>query len=293
MNIVDRINLEFKDLSKGQKQIAGYILHNYEKAAYMTAATLAATVGVSESTVVRFAYALGYEGYPELQKDFQEVIKNKLTNVQRLEQMEGLTSKEILDAAFKMDVNNIKATQGLISPELMDRVVDSILAARTVYVLGTRASEPLARFLAYYMSYIISDVKMINFGLSDIYSQALYAGEKDLVIGISFPRYSLITVEGLGYFKSKGCKVVTITDNETAPPAQYSDFSLITKSNMNSFVDSLVAPLSLINVLIILLGLRKKNELVANFENLEKIWYTQPIYATQELEDKFLELGNT
>lgn len=291
MNIVDRINLEFKELSKGQKQIAGYILHNYEKAAYMTAATLAATVGVSESTVVRFAYALGYEGYPELQKDFQEVIKNKLTNVQRLEQMEGLTSREIIDAAFKMDVNNIKATQGLISSELMDKVVESILAAKTVYVLGTRASEPLARFLAYYMGYFISDVKMINFGLSDIYAQALYAGEHDIVIGISFPRYSLITVEGLEYFKSKGCKVVTITDNETSPPAQYSDYTLITKSNMNSFVDSLVAPLSLINVLIILLGLKKKNELVANFENLEKLWHTQPIYATQELEDKFMELG--
>ena len=292
MNIIDRINLEYKSMSKGQKQIAGYILHNYEKAAYMTAATLASTVGVSESTVVRFAYALGYEGYPELQKDFQEVIKNKLTNVQRLEQMEGLTAREIMDAAFKMDMNNIKATQALITPELMESVVDSILAARTLYVLGTRASEPLARFLTYYMGYITSNVKMINFGMSDIYAQALYADERDIVLGISFPRYSLITVEGLAYFKSKGCKVVTITDNESAPPAQYSDYTLITKSNMNSFVDSLVAPLSLINVLIILLGLRKKNELVSNFDNLEKVWNTQPIYATKELESKFKELGS-
>ena len=291
MNIIDRINLEFKSMSKGQKQIANYILHNYEKAAFMTAAALANIVGISESTVVRFAYVLGYEGYPELQKDFQEVIKNKLTNVQRLELMEGLSSKEIIETAFKMDINNIKSTQADIAPELMDKVVDSILGANTVYVLGTRASEPLARFLAYYMGYFVSNIKMINFGLSDIYAQALYAGERDIVIGISFPRYSLLTVEGLGYFKSKGCTVVTITDSDTSPPAMYSDYNLNTKSNMNSFVDSLVAPLSLINVLIILLGLRKKNELVSNFENLEHIWHSHTIYATQELDDKFLEFG--
>lgn len=290
MNIIDRINLEYKSMSKGQKQIAGYILHNYEKAAYMTAATLASTVGVSESTVVRFAYVLGYEGYPELQKDFQEVIKNKLTNVQRLEQMEGLSAREILDTAFKMDISNIKTTQSLITPGQMEKVVDFILSARTLYVLGTRASEPLAQFFAYYMGYIGSNVKMISFGMSDIYTQALYADERDVVLGISFPRYSFITVEGLSHFKSKGCKIVTITDNESAPPAQYSDITLIAKNNMNSFVDSLVAPLSLINVLIILLGLRKKNELAANFENLENIWNAQQIYATMELEQKFREL---
>ena len=292
MNIIDRINQEFKTMSKGQKQIANYILHNYDKAAFMTAAALSATVGISESTVVRFAYALGYEGYPELQKDFQEVIKNKLTNVQRLELMEGLSSKEILETAFKLDVGNIKATQNNIDPQMMDNVVESILSANTVYILGTRASAPLAQFLAYYMGYFTSNVKLITFGQSDIYAQALYASERDIVIGISFPRYSLLTVEGLGYFKSRGCTVVTITDNEASPPAQYSDYNLITKSNMNSFVDSLVAPLSLINILIILLGLRKKNELVSNFELLEKIWHTHTIYATQELDDKFLELGD-
>ena len=292
MNIIDRINLEFKTMSKGQKQIAIYILHNYDKAAFMTAAALASIVGVSESTVVRFAYALGYEGYPELQKDFQEVIKNKLTNVQRLELMEGLTSKEIIETAFKMDIGNIRASQNHITPELMDSVVDSILAANHVYILGTRASAPLAQFLSYYMSYFISNVKQVSFGQSDIYAQALYADKNDIVIGISFPRYSLLTVEGLSHFKSKGCTVVTITDNQSAPPAEYSDYTLITKSNMNSFVDSLVAPLSLINVLIILLGLKKKSELVANFEGLEKIWNQNAIYATQELDDKFMELSD-
>ena len=291
MNIIDRVNLEFNSMSKGQKQIAIYILHNYDKAAFMTAAALAAIVGVSESTVVRFAYALGYEGYPELQKDFQEVIKNKLTNVQRLELMEGLTSKEIIETAFKMDIGNIKASQNYITPEIMDSLVDSIIRANHVYILGTRASAPLAQFLSYYMGYFIHNVKMVTFGQSDIYAQALYADKNDIVIGISFPRYSLLTVEGLKYFKSKGCTVVTITDNESAPPAEIADYTLITKSNMNSFVDSLVAPLSLINVLIILLGLRKKNELIANFEELEKIWNQNTIYATQELDDKFLELS--
>ena len=191
-----------------------------------------------------------------------------------------------------MDIGNIKASLSYITPELMDSLVDSILGANHVYILGTRASAPLAQFLSYYMSYFISNVKLVSFGKSDIYAQALYADKDDIVIGISFPRYSLLTVEGLKHFKSKGCTVVTITDNESAPPAEYSDYTLITKSNMNSFVDSLVAPLSLINVLIILLGLRKKNELVSNFEELERIWNQNAIYATQELDDKFMELSD-
>jgi DNA-binding MurR/RpiR family transcriptional regulator len=169
-----------------------------------------------------------------------------------------------------MDIGNIKASQNYITPEIMDSLVDSIINANNVYILGTRASAPLAQFLSYYMGYFIHNVKLVTFGQSDIYAQALYADKNDIVIGISFPRYSLLTV---------------------APPAEIADYTLITKSNMNSFVDSLVAPLSLINVLIILLGLRKKNELIANFEELEKIWNQNTIYATQELDDKFLELS--
>lgn len=290
MNILDRIKNEYPKLSKRQKLIANFLLDNYDKAAYMTAAVLAKTVGVSESTVVRFAYALDFDGYPKMQRDFQEVIKNKLTIVQRLEFMEGLSSQEIIDAAFKMDANNLKGTQAHLSPETLDAVVEKIVHARTVYLLGTRSSAPLAQFLHYYMSYILDNIKLITFGVGDLYSQGLYADERDVVIGISFPRYSSITVDGMRFFKAKGACVVAITDNEDAPPAQTADYTLITKSHMHSFVDSLVAPLSLINTLIILLGLSKKDELMMNFEQLESIWKAGGIYSTQEVDTQFEEL---
>lgn len=290
MNILDRIKEEFPRLSKGQRHIADYILKNYDKAAYMTAAVLAKTVGISESTVVRFACALGYDGYPQMQKNFQEVIKNKLTNVQRLELMEGLSLEETIDEVFRMDIANLKNTREILNPQTLKQVVEKIANARTVYILGTRSSSPLAQFLQYYMSYIIDNVKFINHGLNDIYSQALHADERDVVIGISYPRYSKITVDGMEYFRSKKCCVVAITDNMEAPPAKLADYTLLAKSHMHSFVDSFVAPLSLINMLIILLGLKKKDELVNNFTELENTWQTLNIYATKEIDNKFVEL---
>ncbi len=283
-NVLDKINHEYAKMSKGQKLIADYILKEYDKAAFMTAATLSKLVGVSESTVVRFAYALDYDGYPKLQKDLQEVIQTKLTTAQRLNMMEGLTSDEVVNASFKTDISNLRVTRENINTENLEKIVDSIDRARKIYILGTRSSGPLAEFLRYYMNYMNENIKLIRFDGSDVFSQILTADARDVAIAISFPRYSMRTIEGMSYLKNCGCKVIAITDNEASPPAQIADYSLTAKSYMNSFVDSFVAPLAVINLLIIMLGLRKKDILFANFNKLEELWQTNDVYATRELD---------
>jgi len=279
-NLLDRLNLEYDNLSKGQKRIANYIMQNYDKAAFMTAAVLSDTVGVSESTIVRFAYALDYDGYPQMQKELQDVIQNRMTTIQRLNLMEGLSSREIINASCKTDINNLRVTKERNSAEEIDAVVDIIANARTVYLLGTRSSGPLAEFLRYYMSYMMDNVRLIRFDLSDVFSQILNANEHDAVISISFPRYSQNTIETMEVLRSKGCKMIAITDNVNSPPAQLADYTLTAKSYMNSFVDSFVAPLSIINILIILLGLKKKDVLEENFRELEEFWSINGVYAS-------------
>ncbi len=278
-NLLEVLNREYNTLSKGQKKISDYIINNYDKAAFMTAATLSETVGVSESTIVRFAYALGYDGYPKMQKDLQYVIQNKMTTIQRLNLMEGLSSEEIINASFKTDTNNLRVTKEKNLPENLDEVVDILANARKIYLMGARSSGPLAEFLRYYMSYIIGNVQLIRFDGSDLYSQILNADEQDAVIAISFPRYSSSTIECMDYLKSRKCKIIAITDNEGAPPALKADKVLLAKSYMNSFVDSFVAVLSIINVLIIMLGLKKKDQLFENFERLEQLWKDHGVYA--------------
>ncbi len=278
-NLLDRLNLEYDNLSKGQKRIANYVMQNYDKAAFMTAAVLSETVGVSESTIVRFAYALNYEGYPQLQKDLQDVIQNKMTTIQRLSLMDGLSSQEIINASFKTDINNLRVTKERNSSEKFDTVAEILNSARWVYILGTRSSGPLAEFMQYYMSYMMDNVRLIRFDGSDVYSQFLNANEQDAVITISFPRYSTRTIEIMESFKDKGCKMIAITDNDHSPPARLADYSLTAKSYLNSFVDSFVAPLSIINVLIILLGLKNKDILTENFEKLEQLWRMNEVYT--------------
>lgn len=286
-NLLDRLNLEYDNMSKGQKLISNYIMNNYDKAAYMTAAVLSEAVGTSESTIVRFAYAMGYEGYPKMQKDLQEVIQNRLTTVQRLQFMEGLSAEEIMESSFKTDINNLRVTKEKNTAKDIERVVDCIVNARTIYLIGTRSSGPLTEFLRYYLGYIMNNVQMIRFDGSDIFSQILNADERDVAIAISFPRYSMLTVESMQYLKDTGCKLIAITDNQSAAPAQLADHVLTAKSYMNSFVDSLVAPLSIINLLIIMLGLRKKNTLFANFEKLEELWRTNDVYVNKEHNRRF------
>jgi DNA-binding MurR/RpiR family transcriptional regulator len=245
----------------------------------MTAAALSDAVGVSESTIVRFAFAMGYEGYPQMQKDLRDVIQNKMTTIQRLNLMEGLSPEEIINTSFKTDINNLNVTKDKISPELIEKIVDIIAGARTVYLLGTRSSGPLAEFLRYYMSYMMNNIKMIRFDGSDVFSQILHADHNDAVIAISFPRYSMMTIDTMQAMKEKNCRMIAITDNELSPPAQLADHTLTAKSYMNSFVDSFVAPLSIINLLIIKLGLKKKSILQENFRELEKLWGSNGVYA--------------
>ena len=281
-NLIHKINGLYKKMSKGQKLIADYILNHYDKAAFMTAAKLGKKVGVSESTVVRFASVLGYEGYPQLQKALQELIRNKLTLMQRIEMTYDLDQSMILQSVLKADINNIKMTLNEIDTNTFLTVVNEIFNAKKIYVLGTRSSAPLAQFFGYYLNFIFPNVKIVTSGVSDIFEQLMRITPNDILIGISFPRYSRRTVEALSFVKNKGAKVVAITDNSLSPLTAHADYTLIARSNISSFVDSMVAPASLINALLIALGLRKKDEVYSYFHDLEKIWDKYKVYLSKD-----------
>ncbi|MGF7057055.1 MurR/RpiR family transcriptional regulator [Brassicibacter mesophilus] len=278
-DLMKLIQVNFNKLSKGQKLIAEFIMSHYDKAAFMTAAKLGEVVNVSESTVVRFAIALGFSGYPSLQKALQELIKNKLTTVQRLSMSDDYSNKEIgLKKVLKTDMENIRTTMDEINTETFQKVVDCILNARRVYILGLRSSTALAGYLGFYLGLLLDDVKVVTFGISDIFEQLLRVSEDDIVIGISYPRYSRKTLDALRYVKEQNCKIVGITDSLISPIASIADFTLIATSNMVSFVDSLVAPMSLLNALIIAIGMREKSEVTEYFEELENLWEEYNVY---------------
>ncbi|ENZ02053.1 MurR/RpiR family transcriptional regulator [Clostridium thermobutyricum] len=273
------IQVRFSKLSKGQKLIADYILNNYDKAAFMTAAKLGLAVGVSESTVVRFANELGFSGYPKLQKALQELIKNKLTTVQRLElSNDYISDADALKGVLKSDMENIRSTLEKINPEIFGEVIDEIFKAKNIYIIGLRSSTAVAEFLGFYLNIILQNVRTVSYGISDIFEQIINVKEGDLVIGIGFPRYASKTIDALDFSKSRGAKVVAITDSVISPLAVKSDLSLIAESNMASFVDSLVAPLSLVNALIIAVGMREKENISDIFVSLETIWQDYKIY---------------
>lgn len=274
------IQIKFSRMSKGQKLIAEYILKNYDKAAFMTAAKLGISVGVSESTVVRFANELGFSGYPKLQKALQELIKNKLTTVQRLELSNDYISEEnALKGVLKADMENIRATLEKINHKSFEEVVNNIFNAKRIYIMGLRSSTALAEFLGFYLNLILENVNMVGHGISDIFEQMINIGEGDLVIGIGFPRYAAKTIDALAFAQSRNAKVVAITDSLLSPLASKADYTLIAQSNMASFVDSLVAPLSVINALIIAVGMREKEKITTTFNNLENIWKEYNVYS--------------
>lgn len=274
------IQIKFPRLSKGQKLIAEYILKNYDKAAFMTAAKLGDRVGVSESTVVRFAIELGFSGYPKLQKALQELIKNKLTAVQRLELSNDFNNEEnALRGVLKADIENIRATLEKINHNTFEDVVAEIFKAKRIYIVGLRSSTALAEFLGFYLNLILENVHIVSNGISDIFEQMLNLGEGDLVIGIGFPRYAVKTIDALEFAHSRNAEVVAITDSLISPLATKADYTLIAQSNMASFVDSLVAPLSVINALIIAVGLREKDKITDSFNRLEKIWQDYNVYS--------------
>ena len=258
-DLMKLIQSKFPKLSKGQKLIAEYILNNYDKAAFMTAAKLGINVGVSESTVVRFAIELGFSGYPKLQKSLQELIKNKLTTVQRLELSSDFIKEENpLKGVLKADIENIRSTLEKINNDDFEQVVADLFKAKRIYIIGLRSSTVLAEFLGFYLNLILENVKVVSSGISDIFDQMINIGEGDVIIGIGFPRYALKTIDALEFAKSRNARVVAITDSLISPLATNADCTLIAQSNMASFVDSLVAPLSIINALIISVGMQER-----------------------------------
>ncbi|NLY44521.1 MAG: MurR/RpiR family transcriptional regulator [Tissierella sp.] len=283
-DLIKKIKSEFSKLSKGQKLIANFILENYDKAAFMTAATLGESINVSESTVVRFANRLGYEGYRELQNDLQELIKNKLTTIQRLSIAESKypSNNNALGKIMERDMDNIKKTINETDEESFDKAVDLVLNAKKKYIVGLRSSSFLAGYLGFYLNFILDDVHVINSESNDIFERLLRITEDDVIVVITYPRYSKRVMEVLGFAKERKTPIITITDSMISPAAKEADITLIAISDMLSFVDSLVAPMSLINSFIISLGNEKKHELNNYFTVLEDIWDRYDIYNNNE-----------
>ena len=283
-DLLRRIRKGASEFSKGQKLIAKYITEHYDKAAFMTASKLGNIVGVSESTVVRFAVELGFEGYPELQKALQEMIRNMLTSVQRFEVAnERMGESDILTNVLNTDINNVRVTLEEQDKENFERCVDVLLGANKIYILGVRSSASLASFLGFYFNLIFDNVRLVHTtSVSEMFEQILRVNKGDVVIGISFPRYSKRTIQALRFANDRKAEVISITDSKFSPLAQYSNYLLLARSDMASFADSLVAPLSLINALIIAIAMRKKSDISNTFTELEEIWDEYNVYEKQE-----------
>lgn len=275
------IGEKLPSFSKGHKLIANYILAHYDKAAFMTAQKLGRTVGVSESTVVRFASMLGYDGYPSLQKALQEMMRSRLTAVQRIEvTSDQMNGEDVLERVLNQDIDRIRRTLEETSKQDFKSAVDRITEANTIYIVGTRSSASLAAFLGYYLSLIFPRVKLVpSTTTSELFERIMHIDEKDLMIGISFPRYSKQTVKALDFAKHNGAKVVAITDSASSPIAKYADSLLLARSDMASFVDSLVAPLSLINALVVAVSIKNRDIVSETFERLERVWDEYDVYT--------------
>lgn len=270
--------------SKGQKLIARYIQENYDKAAFMTAGKLGATVGVSESTVVRFAADLGYDGYPGMRKALQEMIRNRLTSVQRIEVAKDLMGdSDVLKAVLNSDMEKLQKTIDEIDRDHFNAAVDAIIRADHIYIVGMRSSAALSSFMGYYLNLMRDNVHLMHdTAVSEIYEQILRIGKGDVFIAVSYPRYSSRTVKAMRFAKQAGATIISLTDGENSPLVSMSDTTLYARSDMVSFLDSLVAPLSLINALIVAVGLRSKDALSDTFRRLETLWTENEVYEHTE-----------
>lgn len=282
---MSRINEKYNKMSKSHKRIAEFIMDHYEQAAFMTAAKLGATVGISESTVVRFAYQLGYEGYPEFQDDLADWVKSKLNSVQKIGAKYGKsTQSEILTSVLTADMKKIEDTIEHVDPHAFETAVDTILEANHVYIIGIRSCEPLARFLHFYLNMIRSDVILVDStSTSEFFEQMIRIDEKDAVIGISFPRYSMRTLKAMEFANDRNAKVISITDTIHSPMCLYSSCNLMARSDMVSIVDSLVAPLSLINALVVALCLKRPDDVRKNLDILGTVWENYQVYGSDEI----------
>lgn len=278
-DIISVIQERQRGFSKGQNRIARYISENADKAAFMTAAKLGQKVGVSESTVVRFALELGFEGYPEMRKALQEMIRNRLTSVQRIEVAKTVIGgRDTLSAILNSDMENILRTQGEVDRRCFDAAVEALLKAKHIYILGTRTSAALSMFMSFYFNMLFENVKVLyENNAGEVFEQIMRIGPGDVFVGISYPRYSKRTVKAVRFAKERGATVLALTDAETSPIAAAADICLLARSDMVSFVDSLVAPLSLINALIVAVSDRKPG-VAATFMELEEVWNEYDVY---------------
>lgn len=269
-----------KKFSKGQRLIAKYILNNYDKAAFLTAGRLGEIVGVSESTVVRFATELGYDGYPSMRKALQEMIRNRLTSVQRMEVAKSMMDeKDITKSVISSDMQNLQATLDGLDQEIFDSAIDEIINAKRVYIVGMRTSTSLASFLGLYLNLLRDGVTVVrDTAASETFEQLIRIGEGDLFIGISYPRYSSHTIDAMQFAKKMGAKAIAITDGASSPVNGIADICLYAKSDMVSFIDSLVAPLSLINAIIVAVAKKNRDDVLKTFESLERIWQEHDVY---------------
>ena len=283
-DLITKIQSELPGFSKGQKQIARFILEHYDKAAFMTASRLGVTVGVSESTVVRFATELGYDGYPHLQRALQEMIRNKLTSVQRMEVAgDRMGGRDVLQTVLHADTDMIRVTLDEIDRDAFQGAVDALMGAKRIYILGVRSSSALASFLGFYFNLLFENVTLVHTNrVSEIFEQVLRVGPGDVLFGISFPRYSKRTLSAMKYARDRGARVIALTDSQLSPLARVADHVLLARSDMASFVDSLVAPLSVINALIVAVGMSRRDEIEHTFNKLERIWEEYDVYEKPE-----------
>lgn len=285
-DIVTRMNQNFAQMSKSHKKIASYIMDHYDTAVFMTAATLGKEIGISESTVVRFAAGLGYDGYPEFQKALEEWVKSKWNSLQQMGAKYGNSSQsEILTSVIRADMEKMEDTIHNLDPAAFETAVSSILEAKHVYVIGLRSCEPLASFLSFYLSMIRGDVMQLKTtSTTELFEQMIRVSDEDVVIGISFPRYSMRTLKAMEFANDRNAKVITITDSVHSPMNLYSSCNLLARSDMVSIVDSLVAPLSVINALVVALCVKAPEQASKNLKDLEEVWANYQVYLNDEID---------
>ena len=283
-DILTTIHDQLRTFSKGQKLIANYILQSYDKAAFMTASRLGKTVGVSESTVVRFAVELGFDGYPSMQRTLQELVRNKLTSVQRIEVAnDRIGNQDVVSTVLQADIDTIRKTSETLDRREMNESVELILQAKRIYIIGVRSSTAIADFLNFYFRNIFENVALVSStSTSEMFEQMLRVGKGDVVIGISLPRYSSRTVKTMQYAKDCGAATIAITDKPDAPAGKLADHVLVAKSDMVSIVDSLVAPMSVVNALIVAVSRRREEQVSTTFKNLERLWDEYDVYERVE-----------
>ena len=283
-DILTTIHDQLRTFSKGQKLIANYILQSYDKAAFMTASRLGKTVGVSESTVVRFAVELGFDGYPSMQRTLQELVRNKLTSVQRIEVAnDRIGNQDVVSTVLQADIDTLRKTSETLDRREMNESVELILQAKRIYIIGVRSSTAIADFLNFYFRNIFENVSLVSStSTSEMFEQMLRVGKGDVVIGISLPRYSSRTVKTMQYAKDCGAATLAVTDTPAAPAGKLADHVLVAKSDMVSIVDSLVAPMSVVNALIVAVSRRREEQVSTTFKNLERLWDEYDVYERVE-----------